>query len=70
MQFVPLVEESLSVVVNYNHPLAQSKSIDFEQLKEYKLVMEKQKIPNKKFPIKNNILSVMLKNCTLKQIFF
>ena len=70
MQFVPLVEESLSIVVNRNHPMAKSKSVDFDQLQKYKLVMEKQKIPNKNFPIKNNILAIMLKNCTLKQIFF
>ncbi len=70
MKFVPLIEEGLSVVVNRNHPIAQSKSVDFDQLKQYKLVMEKQKTPNKTFPIKNNILSFMMKNCTLKQIFF
>lgn len=70
MEFVPLVEESLSIVVNHNHPMARYENVDIEQLREYKLVMEKQKIPNKNFPIKNNMISLMRKNCTLKQIFF
>ncbi len=70
MTFTPLVNEPLCIIVNKNHPLAKEKSVNSEHLKEYRLILEKQKNTDKNASVKNIIMPLISKICTLKPLVF
>ena len=39
IEFVPLFDSNLSVIVNYNHPLVAQREVSLELLKQYPLVL-------------------------------
>lgn len=54
INFTPLVDEPMCVVVNTNCPLARKKSICLKELQNLEFLVESIKLPGSKHPVENN----------------